>query len=96
MAQVRLDLANWLLPIATAVGAWGGFPAAPSFFTDLAKNELFQYFMLFVLIWQGGGGQDVGKSLMMTLFMFIFIKMFSNVSVKFIKEGLFNFNQAKD
>lgn len=53
------DLGKWILPMATAVGAWGGFPQAPQFFKDLVEgNELFKYAMVFVLVWQGGGQQN--------------------------------------
>ena len=58
----------WLLPIATAIGAWGGFPKPPKFFTDLVNgSDLIKYLMVFILIWQGGGNQNTYTSLSITL-----------------------------
>jgi len=75
MVKVNLDLSNWILPIATALGAFGGFPEAPAFFKTMAKNELFQYLMLFVLVWQGGSGQDVAVAGIVTVAVFIVNKL---------------------
>lgn len=75
MVQINLDLSNWILPIATGLGAFGGFPQAPAIFQELTKNELFQFLMLFVLIWQGGGGQDVAVAGITTLGFFIVMKL---------------------
>lgn len=50
--------ASTLLPFATALGAFGGFPAPPPQFMKLAQYPLFRFFTLFVLIWQGGAGQN--------------------------------------
>jgi hypothetical protein len=62
----------WLLPIATAVGAWGGFPEAPKFWKDLTeRSELFRYFTVFILVWQGGGGQNARVSLAITVLLYI-------------------------
>ena len=49
---------NLVLALATALGAFGGMPPAPAPFNEMAKNEMFQYLMLWVLIYQGGGAQD--------------------------------------
>lgn len=64
-----------VLPVATALIAWGAFPKPPAFVQKLATNELFQYFMIFVLVWQGGGRQDVATSLMVTVGMFLLTKI---------------------
>ena len=55
-----------LLAFATAIGAYGGFPNAPAAFSLLTRYEIFQWFLVFVLIYQGGGGQDIKFSLMIT------------------------------
>lgn len=44
--------------LATGIGAFGGFPAGPKIFQDWTANPLFQWAMVFILIWQGGGGAD--------------------------------------
>jgi hypothetical protein len=41
---------------ATGMGAFGGFPTPPKIFQDWLRNPYFQWFLVFVLIWQGGGG----------------------------------------
>jgi hypothetical protein len=59
-----------VLATATAVGAYGGFPAAPAAFTELTKNEMVQWALVYVLIYQGGGAQDPKLTLLMTAAMF--------------------------
>ena len=59
-----------VLAAATAVGAYGGFPAPPPAFTELTKNEMVQWTLVFVLIYQGGGSQDLKLSLLMTAAMY--------------------------
>jgi hypothetical protein len=59
------------LPLATAVGAFGGFPAAPKVFQDLAANMWFQWLMVFVLVWQGGSGQNATVAAVATVVLFL-------------------------
>lgn len=64
-----------VLALATAVGAWGGFPEAPQSFTNfLAQNNFSRYILVFILIWQGGGGQDPKLSLLITAAIFALTK----------------------
>jgi len=60
-----------LLPLATAIGAYGGFPRPPAMFTEITNNELGRYALLFVLVWQGGAGQDVKLALMITALLYV-------------------------
>lgn len=62
-------------PLATVIGAWGGFPEPPKFFKRLARNELFQYFLVFALVYQGGGGEDIATSLMVTVGLYLMTKI---------------------
>lgn len=40
---------------ATAIGSYGGFPDPPNIIKHLVvKEKIFRWFLLFVLIWQGG------------------------------------------
>ena len=66
------------LPIATAIGAWGGFPEPPTVFKKLAEYQLFQYFLMFVLIWQGGGQQNSTTAFVITMVM-VFLKLLDNL-----------------
>lgn len=60
-----------LLPILTAVGAWGGLPEGPRSFKMVTQNKIFQYFFLWILIMQGGGGADMDLSLIAVAAVFI-------------------------
>jgi len=59
-----------VLALATAVGAYGGFPNPPALFRQLTANELVQWAMVFVLVWQGGAGQDSKLALLVTAAMY--------------------------
>lgn len=64
LANVQANLAGktlmaWLTVMATATGAFGGFPEPPQILQTLASLTIFQWLMVFVLIYQGGGGQDL-------------------------------------
>lgn len=59
-----------VLAAATAVGAYGGFPAPPAAFSELTKNEMVQWALVYVLIYQGGGSQDPKLTLLMTAAMY--------------------------
>ena len=59
-----------ILPLATAIGAWGGFPEPPQLFKKLAKIELFQYLMVAILIWQSGNESNIVKALILAGLMF--------------------------
>ena len=48
-----------LLALATAVGAFGGFPRGPAVLQQVAQTELGRWAAVFVLAWQGGAQQDV-------------------------------------
>ena len=54
-----------ILPLATAIGAYGGFPNPPRVF-----SELFRWALVWVLIYQGGSGQDSKLALLVTALMF--------------------------
>lgn len=69
-----MELQKWVLPAATAVGAWGGFPKPPKMFQDLVQNEIVQYLLVAVLVWQGGGQQDLRKALTVAVAMYILVK----------------------
>ena len=58
-----------VLALATAVGAWGGFPAPPARVSELMSNPMVQWGLVAVLVWQGGAGQDLNLALMVTALM---------------------------
>ena len=57
---LRLDDSRTIvLNLATAIGAWGGFPDAPAIFTRTVDSyPMLKWVLLSVLIYQGGGEQD--------------------------------------
>lgn len=67
----RFTVWNIVLGFATALGAFGGMPAVPKAFEWLTSWIVFKWVMVFVLIYQGGGGEDVFFSLAITLIVFI-------------------------
>jgi len=57
--------------VATAIGAWGGFPKPPAkiqeFFDD---NEMIRYTLVWILIWQGGSNQNWKVATVITVLMY--------------------------
>ena len=65
----------WLHPFATVLGAWGGFPQPPKFFIQLSQYELFRWFLVFVLAYQGGAEEDVQRALLITVVFYLVAKL---------------------
>lgn len=59
-----------VLALATAIGAYGGFPEPPLFFKNLIKNEMVQWALVWILIYQGGSGQDMKLTTLITAAMY--------------------------
>lgn len=72
------DLQALVLVMATAVGAYGGFPSPPAPVASLMRNQLVQWALVFVLIYQGGSGQDVKLAALGTVMMFALHMFLSN------------------
>ena len=64
-----------ILPIVTAIGAFGGFPQTPKVFGKVIKYEPIQYLLLFLLIWQGGADQNWKLALKVTLVFYIILTL---------------------
>ena len=69
----------WQLAIATALGAYGGFPKAPRWWIKLAEYQVFQYFTLWLLVFSRtkGGNEYVWTTLITTII--FFTMYFSNL-----------------
>jgi hypothetical protein len=64
-----------ILAVATGLGAWGGFPEPPRGFNRLVGNDFFKYFLVFVLLMQGGAGKNYKLAGLVTAFMYILHKI---------------------
>lgn len=87
-----------ILPLVTAMGAFGGFPEPPNIFKNIIKNKFVQYFLLFLLIWQGGGGQNWKLSAKVTVIIFILffiIKIFQSDKKEQFNESKQKFNSVR-
>lgn len=75
----RFTFWNVILGLATAIGAFGGMPEPVGAFKWLAEWKIFQWVLVFVLVYQGGGGEDVFFSATITLIVlivYIFFRLF--------------------
>ena len=75
VSDIQENLGKWILPLATALIAWGGYPEPPQVFVSLTRFELFRYMLLFILIWQGGAQQDFKTALIATAIMYFITKI---------------------
>lgn len=73
------DGQNHLLALATVMGTLGGFQSQPKWFAALSKYSLFQILMGAVLVYQGGGGQNIFYSLIVSLVFFIIVTISNQI-----------------
>lgn len=73
-----------LTSIATALGSFGGFPEPPAIFVSIAKSPVVQWFLMFILILQGGSGFDFIYALLATGMVFLLYKVVSMINVSAI------------
>lgn len=78
MQLLGYDVNALVLVMATAIGAYGGFPTPPPLFQQLTQNEIVQWGLVFVLCYQGGAGQDVKLAALATVTMYALHKFLSN------------------
>jgi hypothetical protein len=81
-SNLRQNLEPLILPIVTAIGAFGGFPEPPNMFKRIIQNKIIQYLLLFLLIWQGGGGQNWKLSAKVTVVIFVLITIMNHFEKK--------------
>ena len=65
------DLWKVILAVCTGLGAWGGFPVPPRAFNSLVESELVQYGLVWVLLWQGGSGENWKLASLITSIMYV-------------------------
>lgn len=69
------NMKSTILVASTILGAFGGFPTPPAIFTELVKSEVVQWFLVFVLAYQGGAGQNVKFALISTMVAYFIYKV---------------------
>ena len=63
-----------LLVLATVLGAFGGFPEPPKIFKTLTEYEIVQWALVAVLAYQGGAGENIFLSGLVTAVIYILYK----------------------
>jgi len=64
-----------ILAAATAISAFSRFPQIPRSLERIYENELVQWALVFILLWQGGGGKNAELSLLMTVVFYVVFKV---------------------
>ncbi len=68
---MKYESRDIILAFATGIGSFGGFPEPPPIINDLIKNNpIFQWALVFILVWQGGAKQDHKLALLITITIF--------------------------
>ena len=79
----------WLLLIpalATALGAFGGFPEPPKLLKQIMSFPSVKWFLLFILIWQGGGGSGLNYNDLLISFITVLL-IYIIYNMPYVKNG---------
>ena len=69
------DSRTLILNICTLIGGFGNFPAEPKFLTNATQNFPFlRWVLLAVLIYQGGGEQDIQLAVELTVVCWVILR----------------------
>ena len=85
-----------VLAAATAIGAFGGFPDPPYLLQYYIQYPLTKWFLLAVLIYQGGGGassneiKDLGLTIGITFGIFVSLTIMNRMFTKQMLEESLN------
>lgn len=63
------------IAILTGLGAYGGFPQPPKWWKRLSRFKLMNYILVWVLIYQGGGGGNIYLTTAVSLVIFIVMEV---------------------
>ena len=77
---LRSSFTDVAFAVLTALGAYGGFPTAPQWWTDLAQTDAFHLAALWVLVFQGNGKQDVVFTTVIAIAVFGVMRLSSAIS----------------
>ena len=67
----------WQLAIATALGAYGGFPSAPIWWRKITQYKIVQFITLWLLVYQGGGKGELVWTTVVSLIVYFLMSLFS-------------------
>ena len=81
------NIMDFLHLMATAIGAYGGFPPPPPIFKKLTEYELFQWSLVFILCYQGAAEEDYKTALISTVILYIIHKLLFMLDKKKDKEN---------
>lgn len=56
---MNISVSDIILASFTLIGAFGGFPDPPPMFDFITRSALGRWALLWVLVYQGGGHQDI-------------------------------------
>lgn len=66
---------DWALPLAIIAGATGGFPLLPSIFLALSQYELYQWTLVFLVVYGLSSSHDVQNALIITVSFYLASKL---------------------
>jgi len=58
-SMMDISVSDVVVALCTLIGAFGGFPDPPPMFRSLTQSPLGKWALVWVLVYQGGGQQDL-------------------------------------
>ena len=77
MSILNKSSVAWQLAIATALGAYGGFPSAPLWWRKITQYKITQFMTLWLLVYQGGGKGELLWTTLVSAIVFVLMSLFS-------------------
>tara|TARA_B100000886_G_C19993064_1_gene314861 strand:- start:81 stop:380 length:300 start_codon:yes stop_codon:yes gene_type:complete len=77
MSILNKSSVAWQLAIATALGAYGGFPSAPLWWRKITQYKITQFMTLWLLVYQGGGKGELLWTTLVSAIVFFLMSLFS-------------------
>lgn len=77
MSFLNKSTVAWQLAIATALGAYGGFPSAPLWWRKITQYKITQFMTLWLLVYQGGGKGELLWTTLVSAIVYFLMSLFS-------------------
>ncbi len=82
------DSRTLILNICTLIGGFGNFPVEPKFLTNATQNFPFlRWVLLAVLIYQGGGEQDIQLAVELTVLCWVILKAINQFNKNWVQNN---------